>query len=552
MKKGKVFKAAVAFLLSAVILLAGCNTLEVPNAKTSISLYQMKINQPFDNFFGQDYYKLVYDGLFTIDYSGNIVPQLVEEYEYLTNTLLSIKIREGVTFHDGTPLEASDCVDTLLRQAQIVREVYNQKYFINILNVYYLGSYQFEIELEKPDPYFLRYLTFGITKALNPNNREEKPESVEFEMRGSGVKTFYGDITDIDDIKYHNLSPISVGSGPYMVSSEVTAAGVEQKLIAYEDYWRGKPLIDEIIGTRAKSTDYIRDAEHTITGLINGDFSYFNSYLKPTRDDMYGSIKKNEAELKSDPALQYLETYNQISSVRLALNFNKAPLDSPDVRKALVAALSSDNIIDTLSFKYSFGDFAFIRNEHSLLNQDNPAYFKAVQTLPAQEVSELLSKAGLTEGITLSFIADEYSSEISQAITDEFAKNRIYLEPSTDSDAHLILKRNHFSSNIMGYQDYLDDFITFDRIDDLKSFYYNYLESGGEDTRLLNLIEQLRSTTEQELRDNLAVEAVLLIQDEVYEIPVLNEVFLWPYHESIKELALDSGINLAEEIFGIP
>jgi ABC-type transport system substrate-binding protein len=170
----------------------------------------------------------------------------VEEYEFKNATTLRLKIHEGVTFHDGTTLDATDCVDTLLRQIQNVNEIDKMKYFLNILEVHYEAPYQFEIVLEEPDPYLLRYLTFGITKALNPNERTEKDAPKQFHMRDPGLKTFYGDVTDIWDIKYTNNYDTFIGSGPYVFSEEKKAVGAYKTLIAYNNYWRGEPEVKEI------------------------------------------------------------------------------------------------------------------------------------------------------------------------------------------------------------------------------------------------------------------------------------------------------------------
>ena len=52
------------------------------------------------------FYSLVYEGLVGEDSQGNIVPGLATEWKQSDKTL-EFTLREGVTFHDGTPFDAA-------------------------------------------------------------------------------------------------------------------------------------------------------------------------------------------------------------------------------------------------------------------------------------------------------------------------------------------------------------------------------------------------------------------------------------------------------------
>ena len=58
------------------------------------------------SYVGRVVYAGMCDKLFDIDENLRIVPQLATNYEYPDNTHLRIHLRPGVTFHDGTPLDA--------------------------------------------------------------------------------------------------------------------------------------------------------------------------------------------------------------------------------------------------------------------------------------------------------------------------------------------------------------------------------------------------------------------------------------------------------------
>ncbi|MDR2504693.1 MAG: ABC transporter substrate-binding protein [Oscillospiraceae bacterium] len=57
--------------------------------------------------------KLVYESLVTMDDQRNIVPNLAESYTYVGGNMWEFTLRQGITFHDGSPLTAQDAVDTL-------------------------------------------------------------------------------------------------------------------------------------------------------------------------------------------------------------------------------------------------------------------------------------------------------------------------------------------------------------------------------------------------------------------------------------------------------
>ena len=543
-------------LLIIILILSGCS----PEEDSILTFHGDVREIPFNEYFGQDYYKLIYDSLFTIDYEGQIHPQLVEEYEFKNATTLRLKIHEGVTFHDGTTLDATDCVDTLLRQIQNVNEIDKMKYFLNILEVHYETPYQFEIVLEEPDPYLLRYLTFGITKALNPNERTEKDAPKQFNMRDPGLKTFYGDVTDIWDIKYTNNYDTFIGSGPYVLSQEKKAVGAYKTLIAYNNYWRGEPEVKEI---RFVSTRGDIDFKNAFEGLLNSEYDYY-AFWHTIIDlvELNPMLKEYEAELLLDEDLLYFKDYNQITTLRLGLDISKAPLNSLKVRQAISGALDVDEIVERVRDEYTILGESLLRNENGLLSQTSPAYVEGTQPLTDQEISQLLTEAGYPDGITLSIMdltfmgindtTYSYSDHpVYDIIIEELAKHKIYLQPVYSEETDVMVKFDSFQRPVTDYLDYLDSFLSIYSEYGWLNSYQRYLDQGGTDKRLYETIFQLHNTVDEEERIRLAQEAVTIIQEEAYEIPLYNEAFLKPYNKKVLDLTLDTGISLAKEIFGI-
>ncbi|MCC8059516.1 MAG: ABC transporter substrate-binding protein [Clostridiales bacterium] len=60
----------------------------------------------------------IFDRLFVSTVDNEIVPQLAESWEWVDDTTLRVKIHEGVTFSDGTPLTADDVVYSIQRACE--------------------------------------------------------------------------------------------------------------------------------------------------------------------------------------------------------------------------------------------------------------------------------------------------------------------------------------------------------------------------------------------------------------------------------------------------
>ncbi len=68
---------------------------------------------------GHTVIRSIYDSLTIVTDEGTVVPYLAESVEPNADyTVWTIKVRSGVTFHDGTPLNAAAVVDNLVRHTK--------------------------------------------------------------------------------------------------------------------------------------------------------------------------------------------------------------------------------------------------------------------------------------------------------------------------------------------------------------------------------------------------------------------------------------------------
>src|SRR4051812_48391962 len=64
----------------------------------------------------RDHGYLIYDTLFAIDENNVVKPQMLDKYEVSADKMLwTFPLRDGLEWHDGTPVTAADCVPSVIR-----------------------------------------------------------------------------------------------------------------------------------------------------------------------------------------------------------------------------------------------------------------------------------------------------------------------------------------------------------------------------------------------------------------------------------------------------
>src|SRR5213593_4178860 len=69
---------------------------------------------------------MIYDTLFAIDAKFQVQPQMVDKYELSNDKLTyTFTLRDGLKFHDGTPVRSADCIASIDRWSK--RDALGQK-----------------------------------------------------------------------------------------------------------------------------------------------------------------------------------------------------------------------------------------------------------------------------------------------------------------------------------------------------------------------------------------------------------------------------------------
>jgi peptide/nickel transport system substrate-binding protein len=228
-----------------------------------------------------------------------IVPELAKSWSWdAGKTKLTMKLEEGVKWHDGKPFTAKDvqCTWHMLTgklNAEDFRKNPRKVWYHNLEEVTVNGDYEVTFNLQAPQSSFLALLASGYSPVY-PCHVPQR------EMR---------------------TKPI--GTGPFKVSEFKRNEVV--RVVRNPDYWKeGKPYLDGI------DFKVIDNRSTRQLAFIAGEFDVtFHS-------DITIAGLKDMASQAPKATCQLLSSNNTINMI---VNSSAAPFDNPQVRKAMALAL---------------------------------------------------------------------------------------------------------------------------------------------------------------------------------------------------------------------
>lgn len=250
----------------------------------------------------------MYDSLLTVDYGGDgsIQPALAESWERVDGRTIDLILREGVLFHDGSPLTVEDVVFSFgpERRTDPDSPGYGtaQQFLSTIESVEALDDRTVRVTSSVDDPTLELRLTAWGSQIVSRSA---------FEAAGG----------------FEGFAQAPVGTGPFRLVS-LSADTVE--LEAFEDYWGGAPDIDRLVFRQAP------ELSSRIAGLVSGDFDV----IVDVPADQFAPITSNEN----------LEVVGgNVASIRVVkFDTRNETLADPRIRRALALAIDRQAIVDAL------------------------------------------------------------------------------------------------------------------------------------------------------------------------------------------------------------
>lgn len=364
--------------LFAAVLLAGVSTAPMalaqdydPDATIRIgSLYEP---QNLDNTAGagqginEAFNGNVYEALFQLTDEGTVEPKLVEDYTVSEDGLTyTFTLRDGVTFHSGDPLTATDVKHSIERVTAESSQSSRKRSLANISSV------------EAPDD-----RTVVVTLS-------ERSISLPYNLSYVWV------VNDAAE----DLTATADGTGPYTL--EEWRRGSALALSLFEDYWGEAPTNGEVV------FQYFTEATALNNALLTNAVDIITSVQSP---DVL-------AQFEGNPAFTVTEGASTTKEV-LAFNDRVAPFDNVQVRKALSRATDKARLLNSI-----WGDYGTLIG--SFVPPTDPWYVDLtdVDAYDVESAKQLLAEAGYPDGFEFTLDTPDYDPHplVAQFLQTEFAK----------------------------------------------------------------------------------------------------------------------------------
>ena len=448
----------------------------------------------------------VYEPLFTFDGKFNVQPFLCESYKYSQDGLsLTLTLRKGVKFHNGSELQAEDAKFCLDRVRDPKLPGAHRNTLANVKEVKVTGPYQVQILMNKPIPNILQILATGVG------------------MIGMMPKK----VVEANDNKV--VKPI--GTGPYEFVSWERDSKVTLKRFA--GYSSADGPANGYLGKRHAYFDQIifyvmKEPATRIMALDRGDIDAVPVLPYQQIDD----LKKRQdiaVETGLVPSAPWYMFY---------LNFNHPYLSKLDFRKALAYALDRKEITKAAVWGYGTPTFSII---HPQLPAYSPDLEKMAPYYDPAKAKEFLSKTGYKGEKIKILTSKNYTPMYDQVL----AAQAMWAAIGINTEVEVVDWATHLARWQKGEHEILS-FAMIGRLDPLsqtvplgRNYYFNY-----KNEEVFALREAMERTWDPEKQNELFRKIyALTCQDIPFLINfyIHNSIALKPYVKGREEFDLFGG-----------
>ncbi|MBP3888236.1 MAG: peptide ABC transporter substrate-binding protein [Cellulosilyticum sp.] len=342
---------------------------------------------------------LIFSPLINIEEDGSISENLAQSWVVSPDqTVVTITLKQGLTWHDGQPVTSDDVIFTLNQIAKIPDCPYKQA-TENIQTMERIDDTTFKIVYRQSFSGVLQTLFFPVI-----------PQH----------------IYDVENNSSMDITPI--GCGPYMYDSITPLKALYLK--ANPNYFNGKPNIETV------QINFIPDE-------VSGLYSF--------KQGLIDMVYTNETEWGKYTNSSSREPYEMVSSIYefMGVNFNKPIFQSAAIRNALIYALDREEIVKLYYLEHAVITDTPISPESYLYNKnletkqydkEKARYLLAEQGYELDEKTGYMTKDGRIFSFTV-MVNEENTDRIKVAN----AMQRMYADVGIDMQIEKVDKETYFS-----------------------------------------------------------------------------------------------------------
>ncbi|MEP1613770.1 MAG: ABC transporter substrate-binding protein [Roseobacter sp.] len=400
-------------------------------------------------------YSNVFEGLTRFASDGSIVPGLAKNWDISEDGLVyTFSLNAGITFHDGTSMDAEDVKFSLDRILAEDSANAQKALFAAISSVEVVDPLTVRITLSEPNGNMLFNLAWGDAVIV-------APESIE------GIKQ----------------NPI--GTGAFKFVEWVQSDKIE--LVRNDSYWGPSASLE------AATFKFISDPTAAFAALMAEDIDYFANYPAP----------ENLPQFEADPRFQVLIGSTEGETI-LSTNNKMPPFDNALVRQAIAHAIDRNAIIDGAMFGYG-------TPIGSHFAPHNPAYVDLTEqsAYDPEKAKALLSEAGFADGFetTLYLPPPAYARRGGEIIAAQLAQVGITAKINNVEWAQWlesVFRGKDFGLTVISHTEPMDIGIYAN-----PDYYFQY-----DNPNFQALMATLNATTDPEIRAQMMKQAQHMIADD--------------------------------------
>lgn len=457
----------------------------------------------------------VYESLVRYDEKYGIEPALATKWTQVSPTQIRFELRKGVKFHDGAPFTADDVVFSLQRAGTLPSNMMHT--VASVKEVKKVDDFTVDLILKGPNPILLRELTEAriMNKAWAEKNNSTKSQ-------------------DYAAKEENFASRNANGTGPYIMAG--WQPDVKVTLKKNPNWWdKNKGNIDEVVFTPIKS------AATRSAALISGQVDFV---VDPPPQDL--------ARMKSSPDIKIAEgaenrtIYIGLDQFRDELpgagTPGKNPLKDKRVRQALYQAIDIAGVHSRTMRNLSVNAGTMVA---PMVHGWSKSLDERAAKYDVDAAKKLLADAGYPNGFSLKLECpnDRYVNDeaICQAVTAMWTRIGVKTTLQTYPMATYIprVMNTEVSAYLFGW-----GVATFDALYSLEALMatkdgkgqgvYNAGRFSNAD--LDNMVNQIKVEMDATKRDTLLKDALKLVKDEYYYLPMHHQIRPWAMRKNVETM----------------